>query len=1133
MKRLIHLLAAAALAAIAAHAQSASRLPAEWHVPLRDAPEKFALADAATGTLRFATLDANGSVTWSAPVPTGLADVSDACAGLPGASGEILALCSVSANRVILVDALSAAPFPRVMPELAGIGPSGVAPIGTAPNHELLVATRANGSNDGRLETHDDLSATAAALSNSTHGTAFRRLQPLTDPVSGVSVALATGDSGVNTRIELAARNAGSHTLAFKATFTNTVDFATNVRRDDLPARLFTIAYRSGNSFAQLVEFSVPLSTASTYINNPFSLPFPVSTVIPVHGGGVGGNMNDGFLAIAADGSQAAHIRINAAGNGIDPAVETFTAEPGTFISGLIPVPGIGVVKLSSATPGGPSSIYHSYQWDGSDWVQVDSGTLPPLPAAGEIPATLLFYNEDPLADESARLLGVRQLASWTRRTSADPVPADVLAEAFSSSTIGLTSAGIEPVLAPAGTNYVLTNQFEPGISIAAAGDLSGLMGPSLRIEPPSGSYDDSFQVTAEYDESRFGLLYRENGGNWNAAPENLPVAWSTTLEFTLKSGLDGSLGPIVTRDYTLPASSLADDDSDNDGVPDYVELAYGLDPFGGADSDADGVSDLDEILQGTDPGDDASVPTPNQTAGVSPEGGIALVAVATDAPATTEIDSGEDLFAFGLDGSLIARAPVANLTNPLPDGGTRGAFLQSSSPQPLDGLVAVHSPLYFDLLGGLRDGREIIAFFPVAPPPPFEPAFTPSGTDLSVNAGGWIGAAQAAAASRPAALARSIATPVDSAVAVLLEEIVHAALASVRPGDDPPAALDDFSFLPGRERDLSRGFPTAEDRALLAGAGFDFRTALDLALTARTAMTAAAQAIYQHHADNSDTAPGIALPIDALRLVLRGSPLPAEYTGAVTPGDLSAAQAAYATALSQLGQSFRPSASWTVEIPASPAGAGVYLRTSDAVEVVLLNADGSRFLLERGLGLQAGTRFNVTGFIDTAPAGPYPTMEITAAVLAFRPLASDNDQDANLLDDEWEKFFFGETGQNPYSEPHGGGYSLLQYFLDGVDPRSGDLPAGPPVNLKPQLPVFAAVGGGGYTLDFLFPADYQDQVGFVLERSVSLAPGSWVVVPGVSISPLGGDEMRVAIPPSAAPPGKAFYRVGLSLTPP
>ncbi|HSP42903.1 MAG TPA: hypothetical protein VLO11_08535, partial [Luteolibacter sp.] len=59
-----------------------------------------------------------------------------------------------------------------------------------------------------------------------------------------------------------------------------------------------------------------------------------------------------------------------------------------------------------------------------------------------------------------------------------------------------------------------------------------------------------------------------------------------------------------------------------------------------------------------------------------------------------------------------------------------------------------------------------------------------------------------------------------------------------------------------------------------------------------------------------------------------------------------------------------------------------------------------------------------------------------------------------------------------------------------------------------------------------------QDQVSFVVELSTTLAPGSWDEVPGIPITSLGGDELRATIPPADAPPGRGFYRVGLSLTP-
>ena len=942
MKTLVHLFVLHLLGLATVFAHPSTRMTGEWLVPSLKTSKAFALVDASTGTVRVAGIGAGPSVKWSAPVPTGIDDVSDVTAGLLDGGEEILALTSPAANRVVLMDFLSSAPYPRVVQEQSGFGPSGLGPVGGPFSRDLLVASASNGTTPGRLNTHTDLADDADLIAASGHATPFRRIQPLTDPSGDPTIGLISGTSGVNTRMELADRSGGIHSLAFKATFTNTVEFATNVRSDYGPGRLFTIGYRVDDNAAQLIQFSTPLTTASSYASDLVKLPFAVSTVVPILDGGAG-DMTDGFIAIAADGSQAAHIRINADLDGIEPAARTFSAEPGTFLNGIVPAAGIGLVKLNAGDLGGPTTSYNAYQWNGSDWVETDSGTLPQIPAAGEIPATLLFYNSNPIDDESARLLGVRHVASWTRRTSGDPVPASVLAESFVSSSQGLTAAGNEAVNPPVGTNYVMTTQFEPGISIAAATGVGGLMAPDLRVDPPSGTYEESFQVAAEYDESIFDLRYRRDGGDWEAFPESLPVAWSTTLQFMLRSATGGPPGRIVTREYNLPASSLGDLDSDNDGVPDYVEQYLGLDPFGGPDADADGVSDLDEILQGTNPLDPTETPSPNETANISP-GGTSIVASALDAEGI-EIAKLQDLEARAIDGSLLARAPVDDISPSLPDGGDRGAVLRSSDTQPFDSLVAIHTPLYFDVTTGDRSGREIIGFVRADPPPSFDPGFTPSGSDLTADATGWISAAQSAAANHPLAEARRVVDPSDAAVAVLVEGITHAALAGVRPPGDPLQPIDQFSFLPGRDRDRSRYFPTSADRALLRAAGYDFRSALGFAdSSGRFAMTPAAEDIYRHHAANSESTPGIPLPIDALRTALRSGSLPPDYSGAVSAGDLAAARNAYAITLLELEVAFRPIESWTVEILATPPEPGVYQRESDSAEVVLLDASGDRF---------------------------------------------------------------------------------------------------------------------------------------------------------------------------------------------
>ncbi len=1131
-------IAAVSLAACASlWGKPSTRLAAEWLVPSTSTSKVIVLVDADTGTTRIATVSGGGDVGWLPGIPTGTPDVSDVTGGLSGASGEVLAIASRTSNRVVLLDIDTAAPYPRPVAGLAGVGPSGVTSLGSAGTRELLVASSENGSSPGRLESRVNPGTTAALLLESPNlNRAFRRLQPATTPGGSQAIAVFTETFGVNTRFGLIDRDGANHQLKFLGTFSGNVEVASQVASHSHPATPYLIGYRPGLTTVQLLSLSLPLDITSSITSLPVTFPFAVSAVMPITDGG-DGPLNEGFLAIADDGSEVRHFRVNAAGTGIEATGQVFTPDPGSVLSGVAVLPGIGIMKLEAPAAGQASTTFSFHQWDGAAWVQTDAGTMPDVATATAAPATVLFYDANPAASNAARLLGVQSMPDWTSLSSyPDPFPASVVREAFASSAAGLTPVGSSTITPPSGSTHIITTQAEPGVSITTLGTIDALLAPDLQIDPPSGTYNQSFLATATFDANRHILRYRRDGADWKLFDTSVPVAWTTSLQFSLEAKSDGSRGPIVSRQYTLPVDDILGLDSDNDGVPDFVEIHLGLDPFSGADADGDGVSDLDEILAGTNPADPLDTPPardPEDAFRIAPAGGLSVVATASDHLAR-EVANGEDLAARALDGSLIARAPVAGpFAPPLPDGGTRGALLQANTAPPFHELVAITTPLYFNnTVNSARSGREIIGHIPADPPPVFAPAITPTpGMSLADAANAWISAAISAAANHPKANARTSLHPADSAVSVLLEHLFHSALAAAPPGGTPPA-LDAFTFFPAREADVARTPASAGDRAHLRALGYDHRLALDIASAARPAMAATADAIYQHHANNSPTSPGIALPVDALRAMLRGGPAPAGYSGAVPPATLSAATTAYNDALADLANAFRPFETWLIEVTPGPSPAGVYQRVSDAADVILLTPAGERFRLEKGIGLTPGTRFSVSGFTDTPPLDGLPTIEITAAVLDFKPVASDNDQDGNLLDDEWEKFFFGATGQDPYSDPHGDGFTLLQYFLTGTDPRGGTTPPGSPAGLFPYDPLITATGDGGYTVDFSFPAEWQDHFTFLVERSLTLAPGSFAVLPGIPVSPLGGDRLRATIPAAHAPHGKAFFRITLGLAP-
>jgi hypothetical protein len=294
--------------------------------------------------------------------------------------------------------------------------------------------------------------------------------------------------------------------------------------------------------------------------------------------------------------------------------------------------------------------------------------------------------------------------------------------------------------------------------------------------------------------------------------------------------------------------------------------------------------------------------------------------------------------------------------------------------------------------------------------------------------------------------------------------------------------------------------------------------------------MSLLANAVYHFHATNyvepaTAESPVLPLPIDALRLALRGQGLPASYAAAANHTTVNGAVAAYETAKNNRDQAFRPMAQWLVEV-STTAERGVYLRLSDAREIVLLRENGERFYLDQGLGLATGTRFVVGGFTDTSPSATRPTMEVTTVVLSSAPQASDRDEDGNLLDDEWERYFFGAIGQNPQAIVKNSGYQLLQYFLDGIDPRGDDVPTGDSVIVAATHPMIAPRVGGGYTIDFRFPDAYASRFNFVIEASTSLETGSFATMDGINATRMEQNGYRFMIPASGATEARKFFRV-------
>ncbi len=127
-------------------------------------------------------------------------------------------------------------------------------------------------------------------------------------------------------------------------------------------------------------------------------------------------------------------------------------------------------------------------------------------------------------------------------------------------------------------------------------------------ITPTGGTHGRTVTPVLESRESA-SIYYRKNGGSWKLYDPD-----ETQIYFYRSGSLDAyaTYGPFISS--MASASYIVDQpydaDSDYDGLPDFVEEAYGLNPLDGdVDSDDDGWRDLDELIRETDPLDADSFP--------------------------------------------------------------------------------------------------------------------------------------------------------------------------------------------------------------------------------------------------------------------------------------------------------------------------------------------------------------------------------------------------------------------------------------------------------------------------------------------------------------------------------------------
>jgi hypothetical protein len=1106
-----------------------------------DGRRDVVIVDRASGLYRIGYQNADGTLNWVPARASGVADVTGFSVGRVFATTrDGLAFTAPAANRVNLLDA--ATPATAGLPVSVfppAVGPTTVlaldipAGAGNTALEDLFLTSEWNNGNAGRVTW---LRNTGTAPYNTLLNVGS--LAPMTD---GNAVRLKVGGpllAGVISRSPNTVLRVYS-VAATPITQTLSAGLVDDSR--------FLAGFFSGGTHAEFLTW-VPgaLQVQMRPVTEPVagSFQFGATQTFPVAGGIreislVRQSAELRLAVVFGEGATAGIYRYQA---GALTLLQTLTAPAGERFNAALDLGADKLLFTTSPPGGGASTRFQQFNHDGSAWVAGAAGDLRPLGELAGRANVLLFQNE-PFVNEFPNLLKTLQAGDWSSglQLAGNPPSVTVQAATYGGATQGI-GAGTATALgtAPAGTAFGLVNQHAPFLSIMsyspAAGDAIG----DAQIVPPGGFYQQAIAIHWTNVPAGHQLHYRKGAaGDWTLwGGGSFWLFTNDVVRFYTKPAVGDTKSVVRAANYqfSLPPDQM---DSDGDGVPDYVEVAKGLDPLAGNDTDGDGYFDYEELMAGTDPNNPASHPAGEKGTELKSSFDLALtLRPMNGANATlTLAQTGQATRAHDLHGALLSATNTAN--NALA-GVTDPSARLTQLPADLDlPLVVVATDPHFFIQTAAPDkkiGRELLGLY-IRPDigPALSAPYSFGHGNLVTEANNWIAAAQAALPQRP--LGTGELEPLDTLVALLLELKVWELLL-----DRGLYAGEAITLFPFRAGDAGRLNPAPEELAALefAEGGLPgVRLADALAIinhTAKTSTHAAVVALrkltrdlYEMSSALNNTHPGTyAPPVAVLRQFFTSGALPPAYAAWITFPTGSGSHPLTGVNVVLDAVTTRPQVTLTLRVRPDSFGvdctrlenlAGTQLHR-------LLALNGDPFNFAEFFTPLPGTLVEIKGYADAppnpcAPAGIY----VTSALLLAVPTVTLTDTDGDLLPDDLEWALFGSLDQTAFGDADGDGITNLQEILEGTDPKD-KLSGGTVLFTGPPAIEIEELVGGQFQLTWHWPTVFASKLNFHVLAATTLGTG-FTAIP-LTPTILGPDTYQAILP--APDTGTKFYQIQMSL---
>ena len=516
------------------------------------------LLDKLTGNLRVGLLDNGGNISWSAPLVSGVENATAIAIGNFLTNGlNAVAITAPDFNRINLVSLANTNSATNVvLAPVFGVGPNSLImldnPFGAAVSFatNLLIGTSHNAGNIEtleRMQVFSGFAITPFSPAQFNETSLFERGNSLAlNPANSPSFAVGLTRGATADRLDiLQFTNAPGGILLSLTNLPLGGDYVFgNFNGATLPRFAF---YQPGTSnviFAPVLAgtnglfFGTNVSfTLTEAVRNIFYLPAT----------------NGIFLVEFSDGVQAVNFSGNTPVAGI--VYRSGLANTNNVFTGLVPLANGQFILLDAAAGASSSTHAQVVNFNGTNFLQISSSTLPTISSRTTRANVWLFQNE-PFVNQDAGFVASLGSPDWSDRISGLPGIFSVVKESDSGGGSGLGNFTTNNLGAPpTGANFGLPNQLADGISVFSYAPPRAAEPVTITISPPAGFYNSSIQVSLSALAPGGLIYYRTTAANsWQLYGAPFGLTNNASVEY-YGVNFSGTHSRLLTANYSFPNS--------------------------------------------------------------------------------------------------------------------------------------------------------------------------------------------------------------------------------------------------------------------------------------------------------------------------------------------------------------------------------------------------------------------------------------------------------------------------------------------------------------------------------------------------------------------------------------------------